>query len=298
MTITPHQSGTVGVAYFQWKHLLTQGLISTLVVVYYTTDQSLLRIIYSSAHLITFAFTFVLMLLLAVCCGLISRLLDNYIPWYKDISFRLFWQVILGVIFLSAASLYSVYGSFYLLLGVNLWETDYFSRDFTIVMASIICINFHHYILYLRTFIKSTRTGEGKKILPLPRKALEDELHSSFAVLETEKEILVARIGSFYLQEIGQKPKIVRLVQWDGTEFTMKESISLSGIMEQCPLVFIKVSRDRLVNRFAVKNFQISPERKYEIALDIDGMEPMAVSRDIYFNLQSELDFKAAFIKK
>lgn len=288
MARTPFLHPEIRTGYLQWKYLLTHGLISALVVVFYTTKKSFFISIHNPAHIILFVFSFVLMTLAAVACGLVSTYLDRYCPWYQNMPFRRILQVVFGVVLVSLIALQTVYLSYQVLLDINLRETEYFSRDFTAVMACIVGINFHHHNLYLRSLIKSSRTGQaGSERLPIPEKALQDELNTPFFISGRTRPIPAARTAALYLHDVGKKSKVVRLVEWDGTAHILEDTYALSGIEQECPFIFFKVSRDYLINRYALAGVRMSGDKKYELLLHIPEINSLSISRNKYRELQS-----------
>lgn len=287
---TPFLRGIDEVGYLQWKHLLTQAFLSALVVVYYTTSQSFVLSFTKPVHFILFVATFFQMLIVAAACGWISARLDKSVPWHQNLPYRLIWQIGLGVIFISMGAFMVINLLFYLSFGINLRQTEYYSRDFTVFVACIVCINFYHHILYLRSVNKSANTDHAGKALPIASKTLGDELLTTFAVLEHDEQIQAIHIAAFHLEDMGNKPKLVRLVQWNGKLNTLKDHNSLASVKALCPFLFLNVSRDHLVNRYAVQNIHVVGDRKYEVSLSVPNLDTLAISRDTYRQLQSVID--------
>lgn len=293
MTHTPYQSGTVRVGYLQWKYLITQGLLSALIVVFYTMDKSFIRSIHQPEHIITFVLTFILMTLLAYVCGVVSANLDKQIPWCKDVTSRRLLQIGLGVIAVSVIALHAVYLIYHFFLQINLWETDYLSRDFIVVQACVAGINFHHHNIYLRFLSNSAPEEKSAKGPPLPTGAVEDELGTRFLVVESGRAIPAARVAAFFLEDIGKKSKIVRLLHSSGRVYTLDEEEVLATIKSTCPFLFINVSRYYLVNRYAITGVHACAKRRYELLLDVPDTDPVPISRDMYRQLQ-EMSIDAA----
>lgn len=279
------------VNYFKWSHLLPQAIISAFFIVYYTTQQSIFISLHSKVHVVLWVLTSIQMLSVAAGCALLSSYLDEKYPWHLNKPVRIIYQVGLGVIVVSLISLRAIYAIYELFLNVDLRNTDYFSRDFMVVLASIICFNYHHYIHYLNNCIK--RVGsvhrEDKNEQP-ENKDVEKELATPFQSTENGVEIRAAQIGLFYLLDSGKKRKTVCFIEWNGKEHIMSNADTLTEIQHTCPYLFIHVSRNFLVNRYAMKEIRQEADRKYALVLNIRGQEPIPISRSIYSQLQADME--------
>lgn len=279
------------VNYFKWRHLLAQAVISAFFIVYYTTEQSILVSLHSTVHLVLWVLTSIQMLIVAAACALISTYLDEKYPWHHNKPLRSILQVGLGVFVISLISLRVIYAVYELFLNVDLRNTDYFSRDFIVVLASIICFNGYHYILYLNTLIEQGgsphRDDENEHA---PAKAIDKELATPFQSTENGVEVRAAQIGLFFLLDSGKKRKTVCFIEWNGKEHIMSNADTLSEVQNTCPYLFISVSRHYLVNRYAIKKIRQDSGRKYALVLNIKGQEPIPISRYMYSQLQADME--------
>lgn len=271
--------------YFEWKHLIAQGLISALVTVFYSTNQSFFISLHNPAHLILFFFSFLLMCIIAWICGWISTRLDQYFPWYQNFLLRQIMQFLFGVVLVSIITLQVVYFVYEILFAINLRDTEYFSRDFTIVMACVVCMNFHHHNLLLRSMIRLFRHPDHSSNLPIADRVSQQEIEFQFPVLDQNRCLPAIRIAAFCLNPVKGNTNFIEMVDSLGQRYILQDIETLAWIEEQCPYLFIKVSRYYLINRYELPDATLQSEPHYELQLRIPGMSPIRISRDKHHEL-------------
>lgn len=270
--------------YLRWRPLFTQALLSSFVVTYYTLDSTFIQSIFNPAHLLTWLMSFLLMFILAALCAVISTELDRRIPYHENSFKRVFWQIIFGVFLVSVIALYVVYAAYDLFWDIDLWQTDYYSRDFVVIAASILMINSYHFHLYRQRHFDQALMQENPET-GVEYESLYAELRTVFEVVDDTEPIMASRIGAFFLKENKSHRKEVQLILRDGSQRSMGWS-SLNQVRQQCPDLFILANRHCLVNRLYIKGVCRPPDERFgSVILDIPQCDPIPLSRRAYEEL-------------
>lgn len=279
----------IGRRYFTWKHLLLQAFLSAFIIVFYTTKKSLLESIHNPAHLVVFGFSFVAMILVCLGIASITRVLDRYYSWTDHTLLRSILQFFFGVGIVALLSINVLYFFAWEVMDINLWETEYFSRDFTIFMACVLVINLHHQILALRFNYRhlkkqitsfSSLTPEQKLF---HEETIEKEFAYEFHVNELTKPLLACRVSVVKIDD--QNGRIVNVIDHNGNVYTLENPLSLIKIHSYISKLFIKISRASLLNKYDFNTAEINKISDDEVELKLFNNYSFKMSNRKYKNL-------------
>src|SRR5690554_1077799 len=218
--------------YLRWRPLFIQALLSSFAVTYYTLESTLIQSIFEPIHLLTWLMSFILMFLLATLCAVITTQLDRRIPYHENSFKRVFWQIFIGVLLVTVIALYVVYAVYDLIWDINLWETDYYSRDFVVIAASILLINSYHFHQFSKAYFDQALAQEDPET-GVENETLYAELRTVFNVVNDPNPIMANQIGAFFLKDNKTHRKEVQLILRDGSLRSMGWS-SLTQVRQQC----------------------------------------------------------------
>lgn len=124
--------------------ILLLAAISSCMVTFYTTEESLFSSITMKKHGLIFLFSLVLMLLAIVPVAFVIYKLDSYKFLGQNEIIRYLIQFALLVLVLGAVALRIVYKVYLVVFGQDLQKGDYFERDFVVVMFCFIMVQFYY----------------------------------------------------------------------------------------------------------------------------------------------------------
>ena len=289
MEVKSGNASNVESKYLHWKPIVIQALLSSFVLTFYTLENSFAQSIFNPIHLLAWLLSFVLMLPIVALCAAISRFLDRKIPWEKDLFRRGIYQLVLGVFLVAAFALTMVYTWYYYLFNIDLWQSDYFSRDFVVVLSSILMINFYHYHQYRLVYYQRSVDGRSIEERKVENESLDKQLRLSFQVFELIEPITLYHIAAFYLEDIGEKQKVVLILSQDGSRYTMGQD-TLERIRKLCPDVLLTANRHYLINQYFIKTVRHDEsENRHELELDVKNSRPISISRRLFQDIVSRL---------
>lgn len=132
--------------YGDTKLFVLFAAFSSFLVTFYTTSHSLASSITLERHLVMFCFSFLLLLLAMVPIGYTVYRLDMNTYLGKHELLRYLLQFVVLVLFLSAIALRVVYKVYFVVFGTDLQKTQYFERDFVVVMFCLIMVQMYYVI--------------------------------------------------------------------------------------------------------------------------------------------------------
>lgn len=142
--------------------LLLAG-ISSFMVTFYTTEESLFSSITMKKHGLVFLFSWVLMLLAITPVAYVVYKLDASTYFGQNDKIRYPMQFLVLVLLLGAIALRVVYKIYLGLFGVDLQKRDYFERDFVVVMFCLIMVQF--YYAFRRERIRNNYRKKRSKVM-------------------------------------------------------------------------------------------------------------------------------------
>lgn len=164
-----------------WMMMLFSAL-SAFLVTFYTTAESFSWSLTSLRHLVTWLFSFVLLFVVVCTIACVVCLLDIQAYFLRHELLRYLLQFVVLVVGLGAIALKVVYRAYFVVFGIDLQSTDYFERDYVVVLFCIIMVQVYYAVRKERRL----RAYAGKRIVVLTKKLQQQGSRTQEAVDQSE----------------------------------------------------------------------------------------------------------------
>lgn len=317
--------------YCKAGQLIKMAIISAFCVVFYTTKNSLLYSFQLRQHIEMFLFSVVLFCFAACIIAYVVFRLDSQPLHFVRSTKRWFIQAFLLGFFLPFLCLQLVYGLYSLLFDYDLRHTEYFERDFVVVISCLLGMQVYFKLKYeymqrrsleeerenLLAQLFSLQTAnseveESCRELRSKEKTLTDKLlqveknetiwRSFVQELRTpfhiyiqgiEESIIFGQVREFYINEENKKMKNTSAILMDGRE-GMLEFPSLKAIEQQFPHSAFRITRDNLVPYLWIQ-IETGDNDQHQVKIMGTEQEPIAVSSRKQRRLMEVADWYHSF---
>ncbi|WP_165501710.1 LytTR family DNA-binding domain-containing protein [Pedobacter frigiditerrae] len=211
----------------------------------------------------------------------VTRFLDYRLPWHTNYSKRLFWQLVLGVVF-PVLPLFIAAAIYFNRLGINVLKTVYISRYIPLIVLLLVVLSAYLHLLWE----KKHRGKKTPKSL-LAQKTTQPPLPLPFA----EIAYLFAENKSCYVVNyFGEK------TGWD---------LTLKDTMTQLPTNrFFQLHRSLIINLKAIEDIKvIDPKRTTVMLFDPlpnplnDNKVLTALMKEVSPSARENATFKSWYVR-
>lgn len=288
--------------YCSWPLLAGEAIVTSLLIVFYTTKLSFIRSLFNPLHTTVLLGSVVYLFLVFLLLGHVSSIMDRWLPWKKEMLLRGIIQFIVGILSLGVLVFGCAKFIFVHKLKMDELFDLYLERDFAVVMSCLAIVNFLHFSIYWYREAKKTeralsnseeQVDHTRKVyqeltesyhtlqqshqLALEQSAhglqLYSELQQQIKILGQSKPIYPMEVFAFHL--VGEKNnRRVQIKTWDGKDLVVEDIESLQALEALFPILFIKLTRDYLVNRYAIAKVSKVGVKHHKVSFVLDHHIP------------------------
>lgn len=290
--------------YSSLPNLSAFAAISALAVVFYTSKNTLIRGMINKNHLSVLLFSFALFLVCFYVIAYVVYRLDHVSPSFTDSRQR--WVVQIGslCVLLPMICLQTVYQLYWIIFARDLRQTEYFERDFVVVLACLLAIQAYFTIRRLRLERENAEKerdaykeeyNENKELRSrlIELEQMEYLWRSYLNVLAkpikgskdgVELEIYASEIQTLYRSEVNIRLKNITAVLLDGREVVL-DYTSLNAFEEAFEYLTFRIGRNLLLCYLAVADMK-EENGHYYVMLRNEKRQVIKVTEERYHALQ------------
>lgn len=262
------------------------SIVAAHVMTSYNEPEGFFEIILTSSYLRGFAGSFFIAFLTINYIYLLTLRLDHRYNWHRQTFLRFFWQLLLGlcvpaiIVFLLVALFFGIYN-------INIFETEYLSQDFPLVLLMLLVVNLYYFGLYHFLIAKNP-------IVLQPDKSNNEiaELQPISAEIQKEEEpsyketiIITTPLKTFpiHTDEIAYIFRLsdgvfIRLKSMKDFGESYQTNYSLKDLEAMLdPSKFLRINRQMIVSYQSVKAFRNETAKTLLLTLD---PEPYPIGKD------------------
>ena len=232
----------------------------------HTTEYGFFEVATVNGYIPSLIASFIIALIIVYTVFKTTVILDKKVPYATNWKKRCVYQVLLGVIGVSALAAGLAFLLFYAIKEPErIWR--YFNQDFTIILAFIIGVNAYYFIRYLTRVIRRLVTH---MLIWLKRARREEVKRHTDDFEEIQTQSVEKQLGLVYIHAHRR----YRAFFTDGTQaqwFTTLEDT----IKELPPDDYFLINRKCIVRKDVIRCIKKYPSKRYLIVLKIQFTEEM-----------------------